>query len=59
MTGIPFPPIGELPYLLTLVLLAAQASRLGPGFARGLGLASGLALLAFGLWQVGRGMTGA
>jgi len=42
-----------------LVLLAAQASRLGPRFARGLGVASGLALLAFGLWQVGRGIAGA
>jgi hypothetical protein len=34
-------------------------SRLGPGFARGLGLASGLALVGFGLWQVGRGLAGA
>jgi threonine/homoserine/homoserine lactone efflux protein len=37
-----------------LVLLAARASRLGPGFARALGVASGVALLGFGLWQVGR-----
>jgi len=42
-----------------LVILAGQASRLGPGFARGLGAASGLALVAFGLWQVGRGVAGA
>jgi threonine/homoserine/homoserine lactone efflux protein len=42
-----------------LVLLAARVSRLGPGFARGLGVASGVALLAFGLWQVGRGVAGA
>lgn len=42
-----------------LVLLAARASRLGPGFARGLAIASGLALVAFGLWQVGRGIAGA
>ncbi len=39
-----------------LVLLAGQARRLGPRFARGLGVASGLALVVFGLWQVGRGM---
>jgi hypothetical protein len=44
---------------LLLVALAARISRLGPGFARGLGAASGVALLAFGLWQVGRGVTGA
>jgi threonine/homoserine/homoserine lactone efflux protein len=42
-----------------LVLLAAQASRLGPGFARGLAAASGGALVLFGLWQVGRGVAGA
>ncbi len=42
-----------------LVLLAGQASRLGPGFARALGAASGLALVLFGLWQVGRGVVGA
>ena len=41
------------------VLLAGRASRLGPGFARGLGVASGAALVAFGLWQVGRGIAGA
>ncbi len=44
---------------LLLVVLAGRVSRLGPGFARGLGAASGLALVAFGLWQVGRGVTGA
>jgi threonine/homoserine/homoserine lactone efflux protein len=44
---------------LVLVLLAGRVSRLGPAFARGLGLASGLALVAFGLWQVGRGVAGA
>ncbi len=42
-----------------LVLLAGEAGRLGPGFARSLGGVSGLALLAFGLWQVGRGIAGA
>jgi threonine/homoserine/homoserine lactone efflux protein len=42
-----------------LVLAAAQASRLGPAFARGLGAASGVALVLFGLWQVGRGVAGA
>jgi threonine/homoserine/homoserine lactone efflux protein len=42
-----------------LILLAGRVSRLGPGFARGLGVASGLALLAFGAWQVGRGVAGA
>jgi threonine/homoserine/homoserine lactone efflux protein len=41
-----------------LVLLAAQASRLGPRFARGLGAASGVALLLLGCWQVGRGFAG-
>jgi threonine/homoserine/homoserine lactone efflux protein len=44
---------------LLLILAAGRVSRLGPGFARGLGLASGLALVAFGLWQVGRGLAGA
>lgn len=42
-----------------LVLLAGQASRLGAGFQRGLGLASGLALAGFGLWQIARGVAGA
>ncbi len=44
---------------LVLVLLAGRVSRLGPRFARGLGLASGVALVGFGLWQVGRGVAGA
>lgn len=42
-----------------LVLLAGQAARLGPRFVRGLGVASGAALAAFGFWQVGRGIAGA
>lgn len=42
-----------------LVFLAGQAARLGTAFARGLGLVSGVALLAFGLWQVARGVAGA
>ncbi len=37
------------------VLLAGRAIRLGPRFARGLAAASGVALLAFGAWQIGRG----
>ncbi len=44
---------------LLFVLLAGRLTRLGPRFARGLGLASALALLGFGLWQVGRGVAGA
>ena len=44
---------------LLLVLLAGRVSRLGPGFARALGAASGVALVGFGLWQVGRGVAGA
>ncbi|HEY6099132.1 MAG TPA: LysE family transporter, partial [Anaeromyxobacter sp.] len=42
-----------------LILLAGRAARLGPGFARALGLVSGVALCAFGLWQVGLGIAGA
>jgi threonine/homoserine/homoserine lactone efflux protein len=42
----------------TLVLAFAGARRLGPGAARGLGLASGLALLLFGLHQLWRGTAG-
>jgi len=42
-----------------LVLLAGAARRLGPSFGRGLGVVSGLALLAFGLVQIGRGVAGA
>ncbi len=41
---------------VALVFLAGQASRLGPWFARGLAAASGVALAAFGAWQVGRGI---
>ncbi|HET8542753.1 MAG TPA: LysE family transporter [Anaeromyxobacter sp.] len=44
---------------LLLVLLAARVSGLGPGFARGLGAASGIALVVLGLWHVGRGVAGA
>jgi hypothetical protein len=41
------------------VLLAARVSRLGPRFARALGLLSGVSLVAFGLWQVGGGLVAA
>ncbi len=41
-----------------LVLVAGQASRLGAGFQRGLGLASGLVLAGFGIWQIARGIAG-
>jgi threonine/homoserine/homoserine lactone efflux protein len=41
-----------------LVLLAARAAALGPRFARGLGIVSGIALLGFGLVQLGRGLGG-
>jgi threonine/homoserine/homoserine lactone efflux protein len=41
-----------------LVLLAARAAALGPRFARGLGIVSGVALLGFGLVQLGRGIAG-
>lgn len=41
-----------------LVLLAARAAALGPRFARGLGVVSGVALLGFGLFQLGRGLAG-
>jgi threonine/homoserine/homoserine lactone efflux protein len=44
---------------LLLILLAGRAARLGPGFARLLGLVSGAALVLFGLWQLGRGIAGA
>jgi len=42
-----------------LVFLAGAARRLGPSFQRGLGVLSGLALLAFGVVQIGRGVAGA
>ena len=41
------------------MLAAGGAARLGGGFQRGLAAASGLALLAFGLWQIGKGLAGA
>jgi len=41
-----------------LVLLAARAAALGPRFARALGALSGVALLAFGLFQLGLGIRG-
>jgi threonine/homoserine/homoserine lactone efflux protein len=44
---------------LLLVLAAGQAARLGAGFTRGLGLASGLVLAGIGMFQVGRGIAGA
>ena len=37
-----------------LVLLSAGIARTGPRVARALGMASGLALLVFGLWQLFR-----
>lgn len=42
-----------------IVFAFGAAGRLGPGAARALGLLSGAALLAFGAWQIGRGVTGA
>ena len=42
-----------------IVLGFGAAGRLGPRAARTLGLLSGAALLAFGFWQVGRGLSGA
>lgn len=44
---------------LLLVALAGRVSRMGPGFARALDVASGVALVGFGLWQVGNGIAGA
>jgi threonine/homoserine/homoserine lactone efflux protein len=44
---------------VALVLAAGFASRLGPRFARGLSIASGLLLALYGLWQIGRGLSGA
>jgi threonine/homoserine/homoserine lactone efflux protein len=43
---------------VAIVWLASAASRLGPRFTRALGLVSGAALLAFGVWQIGRGLAG-
>jgi threonine/homoserine/homoserine lactone efflux protein len=42
-----------------IVLGFGAAGRLGPRAARSLGLLSGAALLAFGAWQVARGISGA
>ena len=39
-----------------LVLLAGAAGRLGHGLDRGLGALSGVALLAFGAWQIAKGL---
>jgi threonine/homoserine/homoserine lactone efflux protein len=44
---------------VAIVWLASAGSRLGPRFTRTLGLVSGVALLAFGAWQIGRGLSGA
>jgi threonine/homoserine/homoserine lactone efflux protein len=44
---------------LLLVLVAGQAARLGAGFTRGLGFASGIVLAGIGILQVGRGIAGA
>jgi threonine/homoserine/homoserine lactone efflux protein len=43
---------------VALVWLASAASRLGPRFTRAVGILSGVALLAFGVWQLGRGLVG-
>jgi threonine/homoserine/homoserine lactone efflux protein len=42
-----------------LVLAFGGAGRLGPGASRALGALSGAALVAFGAWQVGRGVLAA
>ncbi len=44
---------------LAFVLLAARIARAGPGVARALGVASGLALVAFGAWRIAKGLAGA
>jgi threonine/homoserine/homoserine lactone efflux protein len=62
----PAPALGFLAgfYLLlcggnaVLVLAFGAAGRLGPGVAKALGGLSAAALLAFGAWQVGRGIAG-
>jgi threonine/homoserine/homoserine lactone efflux protein len=43
----------------TVVLLSARIARAGPGVARALGAISGAALVAFGAWQLARGLLGA
>ncbi len=40
-----------------LILAAGSAGRLGHGLDRGLGAVSGLALLAFGAWQIARAIS--
>jgi threonine/homoserine/homoserine lactone efflux protein len=42
-----------------VVLLAARIARAGPAVARALGLLSGSALVAFGAWQLAKGLLGA
>ncbi len=42
-----------------LVLAAGSAGRLGHGLERGLGALSGVALLAFGAWQIAKGLAAA
>ena len=41
-----------------LILAVGAAGRLGPGVSRALGALSSVALLAFGAWQLGRGLAG-
>jgi threonine/homoserine/homoserine lactone efflux protein len=43
----------------TVVLLSARIARAGPSVARGLGALSGAALVAFGTWQLAKGLLGA
>ena len=44
---------------LAFVLLAGRAARAGPRLAKALGVASGVALVAFGLWRIANGVLGA
>jgi threonine/homoserine/homoserine lactone efflux protein len=44
---------------LAFVLLAGRAARVGPGLARALAVASGVALVAFGVWRVANGILAA
>jgi threonine/homoserine/homoserine lactone efflux protein len=44
---------------VAFVLLAGRAARAGPRLARGLGLLSGVALVAFGAWRIAKGIAGA
>jgi threonine/homoserine/homoserine lactone efflux protein len=41
---------------LAFVLLAGRAARAGPRLAQALGIASGVALVAFGAWRVAKGI---